>query len=168
VVAEGIFHFTDPVILADGSVHVLTDRDYPPKVLDLLSRAQDSIHIVMFSANYQTDPKYIDANVNKLLNQLVSARNRGVDVKVIMDDWPEGNDKTANYLEKNNIEVTIIDSDGSMHAKLIIIDGEIIVVGSTNWSYHSVDKNNEANVIIKNKRVAEEFEGYFLSLASAG
>ncbi len=164
VLAEAAYYISAPLVLADGSVVPLIDRDYYPKVASLLSGAKDSIHIVMFSANYQTASQYADSHVNRLVQELVAAKNRGVDVRVIMDAQPEGNSRTANYLSKNNIPVTLINMTGSTHAKLIVIDGRITVVGSTNWSYYALDLNHEANVVISGESVSRSFESYFYSL----
>ncbi len=120
----------------------------------------------MFSMNYETRPEYSSSPANSLVHELVSARNRGVDVYVVMDDWYDHNKRTARYLEKNNIPVKIIQMDGSTHDKLIIIDGRIVVVGSTNWSYHSLAKNHEADVVINNQKIASDFESYFHKLTS--
>jgi len=164
VVAEAVYYILEPVVLPDGSVEVTTDREYFNEVSEVLAGARESIHIVLFSANYQGN--YGDSHVNELLQELISARNRGVDVQIVMDYWPEGNDKTVNYLKKNNVEAKMVQIDGTTHAKLIIIDGETVIVGSTNWSYHSVDKNHEANVIIRDGRVAGEFESYFSAVSA--
>ncbi len=163
VVAEAVYYVFSPMVLADGSVVVVTDREYYSKVSELLAGAQESIHMVMFSANYQA--QYSDSSVTLLLGDLVAARNRGVDVSVVMDSWPEGNDKAVNYLTKNNVPARLITFSGTTHSKLIIIDGRIVVVGSTNWSYHSIDKNHEANVVINDGRIAREFEEYFSYVA---
>lgn len=164
VVAEAVYYFVSPVVLSDGSVQVLVDGDYYTTVSDLISGAQNTVHVAMFSANYQTDPEYREGHVNQLLEQLVALRNKGIEVSVIMDDWPEGNSRAVNYLEKNNVPVKLYSGEGTLHAKLIIIDGKIVIVGSTNWSHHSIDKNHEANVIINNEGIAQEFESYFTSL----
>jgi phosphatidylserine/phosphatidylglycerophosphate/cardiolipin synthase-like enzyme len=166
VVAEAFYIYTTPLILPDGAIAVVNDRDYFPKVSELLGGAQKSIHIIMFSANYQTQEEYMDSATNLLLQSLISARNKGIEVKMFMDDWPEGNSKTLNYLEKNNVPVSTISIDGTVHSKLIIIDSKIVVVGSTNWSYHALDKNRETNVIINDERVARLFEDYFSTISS--
>lgn len=159
VVAEVVYYIFDPLVLPEGAIEVVTDQEYYPKVSEILSGSKESIHMVMFSANYQTG-QYADGSVNRLLQELVAARNRGVDVQVVMDDWPEGNNKTINYLVKNNVPARMINIDGTTHAKLIVADG-IVVVGSTNWAYTSIEKNHEANVVIRDERVAREFEDYF-------
>ncbi len=171
-VAEAAYYLLTPVVLADGAVSVLTDRDYYAEVSSLLANSRESIHMLMFSANPQ-DPeakadsggKVSDAHVDRLMQQLAAAKNRGVDVRVAMDAWPEGNDRAEKYLKDNNIPVRLIKSDGTMHSKLIVIDGRIVVVGSTNWSYHSIDKNNEANVVISDARIAALFGDYFSRVA---
>ncbi|MBN2518135.1 MAG: hypothetical protein JXB14_04780 [Candidatus Altiarchaeota archaeon] len=160
-VAEVFYIVYSPLVLPDGAIEIATDREYFDRAYQVLSNSQESIHIVMFSANYQTDPKYRDGHVNKLVNLLISAGNRGIDVKIIMDDFPEGNEKTVAYLRKNNIDARIIRFVGSTHDKLILVDGRIVIVGSTNWSYYSIDENHEANVIINDESVAAGFEGYF-------
>ena len=48
-----------------------------------------------------------------------------------------------------------------MHHKVIVIDGEIVVVGSFNFS-DSADKSNDENLlIIYNRAVAAKFEEEF-------
>jgi phosphatidylserine/phosphatidylglycerophosphate/cardiolipin synthase-like enzyme len=166
VVAESVYYVFEPMVLSDGSVEVITDRDYYPKVSELLAEADESIHIVMFSFSYQSNPQYADSNVNKLVAQLVAAKNKGIDVQVIMDDWYDHNMKSAKHLESNNIPVKILRIDGATHDKLIIIDGKVVVVGSTNWSHYAIDKNHEANVAIRDERIAQEFEEYFSTLSA--
>jgi phosphatidylserine/phosphatidylglycerophosphate/cardiolipin synthase-like enzyme len=166
VLAESVYYVFEPMVLSEGSVQVLNDRDYFPAVDEMLSKADDEIYMVMFSMNYQTAPEYSDSNVNSLVQKLVAAKNNGVDVRVIMDDWYDHNMKTAAYLEKNNVPVKTIRMDGSTHCKLIIIDGETVVVGSTNWSYHALDKNHEANAVINDAEVANEFRQYFQFLSN--
>jgi phosphatidylserine/phosphatidylglycerophosphate/cardiolipin synthase-like enzyme len=44
---------------------------------------------------------------------------------------------------------------------MMIIDSQIVLVGSTNWSHFSLDKNHEANILINSKELAKEYEKYF-------
>jgi phosphatidylserine/phosphatidylglycerophosphate/cardiolipin synthase-like enzyme len=166
VVAEAFYIIFSPIVPADGSVAVVVDRDYFPQAIEAISSARETVHVVMFSANYQTSPEYSESSVNRILEQLVAAHNKGVEVSIIMDDWPEGNDKTMNYLQRNNVKVREIIAEGSTHAKLIIVDGRLVIVGSTNWSHHSLDLNREANVLINDESIAQRFESYFDYLTS--
>jgi len=81
----------------------------------------------------------LDYSLNRAL---CSAVARGVDVKVVIPDVP---DKRIIYLiTKNNAEylykngVKIYKADGSfLHAKSIIADGEVAIVGTINFDYRS-------------------------------
>ena len=164
-ICEAYYIFFSPTILAEGSVEVITDREYFGDATQALQGAKESIHMIMFSLNHYTEPEYRDSQVNQLITEILKAKNRGVDVKIIMDDWPKGNEKAKRFLEENDIEVKADkEFEGTTHDKLIIIDGKIVIVGSTNWSFFSVEKNHEANVIIFDERIAREFEEYFSSL----
>ncbi len=166
-VAESVYYVFSPMVLVDGSVEVITDRDYYPRVSELLSGAKESIHMAMFSMSYQSSPQYSDSNANKLINQLISARNGGLEVSVVMDDWYDHNKKTLAHLQKNNVPAKLVNMDGSMHCKLIIIDGKTVIVGSTNWSYYAIDKNREASVVIRDERIARIFEEYLFSISAS-
>ena len=47
------------------------------------------------------------------------------------------------------------------HTKLLIIDGEIGIVGSTNWTYSALEKNHEVSVLIRSPEVARNLYHYF-------
>jgi len=160
--AEVYYILTAPLVLPDNSITVVTDQGYFDRAADILDNAKRSIHIVMFSMQRYTSPEHWDSSTNRLLESLVSAKTRGVKIRVIMDDWPEGNDRTYEYLDEKGIEVRMTYGfEGSTHCKLLIIDGEIVLVGSSNWSYYSVDMNHEANVIVRSRDVAGRFTRYF-------
>ena len=77
----------------------------------------------------------------------------------------------AKYKSKNDLVVGIdnikLDNPNTTtHTKLIIVDGKIVLVGSTNWSHTAINKNHEANVLIYSEEVAQEFERYFSKIWS--
>jgi len=51
--------------------------------------------------------------------------------------------------------------DVTSHDKMIIVDGKLSIVGSTNWSYYALERNNEASVLIHSEEVADYFIKYF-------
>jgi cardiolipin synthase len=52
--------------------------------------------------------------------------------------------------------------DGFLHAKTIVVDGEIASVGSANWDIRSFELNFETNAMIYCRRVGREQEEAFL------
>ena len=146
-------------------VEVITDREYFQVVHRTLGEANHSIQLMMYTIGYYE--KYPDSPSNTLIKDLIEAKQRGVEVKVILDvsDWNQkvtrDNKNIGRILSKYGIEVGYDPLRINTHAKLVIIDGILTIVGSTNWTYYSLAHNNEVSVLIKSKEVAQDLSDYF-------
>ena len=133
----------------------MTDQQYIGNVLPLLEGAQKSIFIAAFHIKYyESHPA---SNANLLVRRLIYAHERGLDVRVVTDEYSTENNAHS-ILFENGVGVRFDGKERTLHAKLIIIDGEIVVLGSTNFSHYGIDRNMEANVLIHDKEVARYFE----------
>ncbi len=146
---------------------------YGAVALGLLSRAQRSVHAVLYRVSVY--PQYADSVTSELVAALVGAAARGVDVRIVMDDCrfyedsAAANLMSAIYLYQSGVDVRFDDPDVTTHAKLLVIDGESVLLGSTNWNYYSVERNVEANVaLLFMPDVARVYESYFEALWKAG
>ena len=74
------------------------------------------------------------------------------------------NIETGNLLTKGGVAVAYDPLAITTHTKLLIIDGKISIVGSTNWTYNALDKNHEASVLIQSSEVASNLQDYFQSV----
>lgn len=101
-----------------------------------------------------------------LLNALQSAALSNVDVRIMI---PEHTDSrllsyaTGSYIEsclKANIKIYMYKA-GMLHAKTLIVDDDIVSVGSSNFDFRSFDYNFEANLFVYsrefNTRMADVF-----------
>ena len=149
------------VALADSGVdgiEIVTDREYFGRVFELIDSADESIHLAMFEIKYYE--KYPDSEVNQLVAKLIEKNSDGVEVKIIVDQFLT--DKLAvELLQKTGVDIKWDSTKVSTHNKLMIVDGKIVLIGSTNWSYYSFSKNHESNVIFNDRESAKEFELYF-------
>lgn len=151
----------------DG-VFPLNNRNYAPNVIKLFDSAKSTIHIMLLEGGYY--PERPDGVNMKLYNSLFNAVNRGIEVIVILDQSGFNpsqslrNIKLGDYLKSGGVNVLYDDPDVTTHAKTLIIDSLYSVVGSTNWSYQALDKNNECSVMIKSKDVGTAYEEYFEKL----
>lgn len=157
-------------------VEIINNRDYFPSVHELFKNAKKSIYVIMFSAYYYDD--HPNSPSNLLLKDLADAKKRGLDVMVILDQCedsprgflkkkkiqPEGLEGVVKFLEKNGIPYKLDKEDVTTHAKLIIVDEMYTVIGSTNWSYSALKKNNETAVIIKSDKVAGRYVDYLKNI----
>jgi cardiolipin synthase len=155
-------------------VETINNADYFVKIDKILKDAKQSVYVIMFSMQYYDD--YLNSPSNFLLKDLVDAKNRGVDVKVVIEsgegkkktglkqDKLVDNEKAVQYLKKNNVPYVLDSEDITTHSKLILIDGIYTVIGSTNWSYSALSKNNETSVLIKSSEVTKAYIDYFNNL----
>lgn len=153
----------EEICLSDSAIPI-SDRDYFIHVHNSIKNAKKSVLVVIFSMKHYTSPEYRYGHEETLLSDLIEASKRGVEVKVLLDDYPEGNNKTYSYLKENGVEVKFDQENTTTHAKLIIIDGKVVIIGSSNWSYHALDLNHETNILIKSSELGAHFEEYFNKL----
>lgn len=117
----------------------------------LLKSAQKTVYVEMF---YLTN-KY-------LVKDLIFAKKRGVDVKIILDASSANNEFSAHHkLRSAGIPVKIENWGGKMHTKAAIIDNEYYVIGSMNWTGKAELHNDENLLIIKNSALAKNATKHF-------
>ncbi|MCK4330815.1 hypothetical protein KAX02_13340 [candidate division WOR-3 bacterium] len=133
----------------------IVDREYFPVAKKLIQEAEKSVSISMFVVKS-------GMKVDTLIKELENAAERGVKVKILLEDNIEENQFMINSLNGiKNIDIKFDSPQKTTHNKIIIIDENIILIGSTNWTESSLSYANEANVIINDKEIAEYFQEYF-------
>jgi phosphatidylserine/phosphatidylglycerophosphate/cardiolipin synthase-like enzyme len=148
-------------------------KNYASVLLALVAQATQSVHVVMYRISYY--PQYQESITNDILNALIGASARGLDVRVFIDDCAyyesdaQANLQAARYLSDHGVNVRMDDPTVTTHAKLIIIDGLTTIIGSTNWNYYSLAKNNETDIaFIECPEIAKPYEAFFESLWNKG
>ncbi|MBN2364050.1 hypothetical protein JXL83_07955 [candidate division WOR-3 bacterium] len=148
-----------------NEVVMMANRDYYPILHEILQNAENEILIIMYQA--RTYPAHPDG-VNELLYQdLFDAVSRGVRVEIILDasSWNLGstfqNLQLAELLREGGVQVLWDPPDVTSHDKLLLVDDEIVVVGSTNWSYYALARNNEISVMIRSSDFYREVRSYY-------
>ena len=89
---------------------------------------------------------------------LVAAHERGVKVEIILDKSHLTERYTnAPFLAKSGIPVKIDSAHAIAHNKVMVIDGEIVITGSFNFTKAAEDKNAENLLVIRDKPLAEKY-----------
>lgn len=86
---------------------------------------------------------------------LIRAKRRGVKVRILVDHH-QGEDKVE-QLEKFGVEVLSDSKHAIAHNKVMVIDGEIVVTGSFNFTYAAEKRNAENLLIIRDKGIAQKY-----------
>ncbi|MFC1685915.1 phospholipase D-like domain-containing protein [Nanoarchaeota archaeon] len=155
-----------PSFGADGDVTTIVNDGYFEQVLEEIENADESIYVVIYNMKAYSS----NNSVQQLQDALIDAKKRGVDVKVILDQskWQGkitsstiNNEKAKEYLEKGGVEVRFDSLKQTTHVKMLVIDGKVVIIGSTNWTFSALERNNEANVMVKDSEVVDYFLDYF-------
>lgn len=93
-------------------------------------------------------------------------QKRGVDVKIIVDQTSvEGKYVNLSAFKKASIPVKVEDWPGKMHMKSMIIDDNILIIGSMNFTKQGEIKNDENTIIIENAPIlTKSYKEHFLKL----
>jgi len=150
-----------------AEIEYIPDRDYFETALEEINQARESIKVYMFVIAARPDQP--GSKVMRLLDALVAAKDRGVDVTVHVDqNVPFGQDpfdggvegKNENayaYLKGQGVKIFVDNPYSYAHAKAVIIDGQTAIVGSSNWSASAFEQNNETTRSSARKNTRKNF-----------
>lgn len=146
----------------------LPDKAYYTAVKGLIERANRSVAVIMYVAKY--DPQETNDPVNALLDALIKAKERGVSARVVLDDATYRSYKeTLDYLMSRGVDFVLDEKAGvTTHVKMVIVDGEYLVVGSHNWTESALSHNHEYSILVRSREVAEKALSYFNQIWSKG
>ncbi len=121
------------------------------EIKQLINSAEKSIYIALY-----------DTNDKELVNDLLIAHRKGIDVRVIMDN-EEATDEwdIVSPLDIKNILRTDYSKSNFMHNKFMIIDGTAVWTGSTNWTENGLFYNNNNSILINSKELADNYTTEF-------
>jgi len=158
-----LFFFILPstVFSITAEVKNISNRKYYDTLLENIEKAEKSIHVCVYYIAYYGKK----GPVKDLMDALVNAKERGVDVLVILDQGNTSsrytthlkNERAFAYLLHHGIEVYYDDLKTTTHSKVIVIDKETVILGSTNWSQKSFNKSNEASLLATSQELAESY-----------
>jgi phosphatidylserine/phosphatidylglycerophosphate/cardiolipin synthase-like enzyme len=99
---------------------------------------------------------------------LVNAKNRGVDVKVILDKSDFSNRYTiATYFKNNGIPVWEDYQPAIAHNKVIIVDDTFLLTGSFNFTKAAQMRNAENELVIESPQLADTYTQNWLNREQA-
>ncbi|PZT59203.1 phospholipase D family protein, partial [Escherichia coli] len=104
-------------------------------VIGAIDSAQSSIRMMAYSFTAMD-----------IMQALVKAKNRGVDVKIVIDERGNRNDvshRAMKYIVKNEIPLRVDSDFPIQHDKVMIIDERSVQTGSFNYTKAAESKNSE-------------------------
>lgn len=136
---------------------VIIANSFLKKVKPYLENARKSIDILVFDWRFYPNEPAKDC---QQFNQLVfNSAKRGVRVRAIVNS-----DDACGNLRRGGVAVQRHRSFHLLHAKLMIIDDEVVITGSHNYTQNALSANYELSVILKDIDNIKDYKLFFDSI----
>jgi len=123
-------------------------------IINNIDGAEEFINVAMYTF---TDIEIAQA--------ILEARDRGIDIKILLDrSQVKAKYSRSRYFVQNNLEVRISSNSYIMHNKFAVIDNEIVITGSYNWTASAGERNDENLLVIDDNYIVERYQDQFNNL----
>ncbi len=131
----------------DVEVYFSPDDGVLQRLLSLVAAAEESIEFLAFT--FTSDP---------LAEALIARSAEGVRVRGVMErDQVNNSGGEFGNLVLAGLDLRIDANRNKMHHKVILIDGEIVVTGSYNFSRNAEEKNDENVLILHSDEITQQY-----------
>lgn len=191
ITGDAVWNFT-VMFLSMWNANKVVDKDYTKYKYDFKSKSNNESYVVPYGDN-PLDEEVVGEDIylniinqakkklyiftpyliidNNMINSLVLAAKRGVDVRIVVPSIP---DKKAVYLltksyfnnlRRGGVKIYTY-TPGFIHSKVFLCDDKIATVGTINLDYRSLYLHFECGVYIMNHRcireIRKDFDNTFL------
>ncbi len=121
-------------------------------VVKLIEQARSTLDIAAFEWNNMA-----------IHDAVLKAHQRGVKVRMVVDNehTVEDDDSTLQGLIDAGVPVVFDNRSALMHNKFMVIDGFVVITGSTNFTMNGVYRNNNNLLVLRSRRAAEVYQTEF-------
>ena len=127
-------------------------------IIRLIKKSEKSVKVAIFS--------FTDEN---LADELVKSDIKGINVTILVERT-QRNVQNSQYarLRDFGLDIRVDGNKQNMHHKFIVIDDNIVITGSPNFSWSGFNRNDENMLIIQDKSLASEYRNEFDRLFDDG
>lgn len=145
------------MVSENNRIEILIGKEFPKKVIPLLNEAQKSIDIIVFDWRWYKEKP---GSATQLFNQsIVRSIRRGVCVRAITNT-----NQIIEILKGVGIKAKTLDTPRLVHVKMMIIDDNIVIVGSHNYTESAFQLNFELSVVLRDPESNNKFKTFFNQL----
>ncbi len=132
---------------------MIVNKEYYPLLKKIIQSASENIIIL--------HQEFLSGStLDQLQNDLISAKKRGVDVRVLLERDVDENSARVDSLRANGIDAALDNTSKTLHLKLVLADNRHLLLGSSNFSYSAFQYNNEVNMYFNDTTLAKQFYNY--------
>ncbi|MCI5746072.1 MAG: cardiolipin synthase [Erysipelotrichaceae bacterium] len=159
-------------LVKDNPLNIISDEIVFPYGTGPNTHYYENFSIDVFLNLINQAKKYIDISTpyliidNSMKNALIRAASKGVKIRILIPSKPDKKAiyaftrSTAHELSLFGIEIYTF-TPGFNHAKYILVDDEISIVGTTNFDFRSLLHHFECGVLIYNSSCIKDIDQNF-------
>ena len=142
---------------------LLTPDNYAEHVVPLIQNATRSVYFQNQSLDARASGENGDVFESLLHALLEKQKNPAIDVRIIFRRFPSMRQTLTGMKDFGfNTSKAKVRVQTNCHTKGIIIDGEIVVAGSHNWTRAGTTLNRDASLIFFDQEIARYYQDLFL------
>ncbi len=117
------------------------------------------------NAKYSVKICVFTISENVITREIIAAKKKGVSVTIITDN-DKLNDKGSDirWLADEGVKIRIDQSSSHMHHKFCVVDKEILLTGSYNWTKSAADRNQENLLVTEDPKMVKAYLNEFEKL----
>ena len=139
------------------TIETIIGKQFPDKVIPIIDNSKISVDIIVFDWRwYPQDP---GASCQLFNQAIVRAVRRGVKVRAIVNNL-----QIVSILKSLGCEAKKLLTTKLVHCKMMIVDDEIVVTGSHNYTQSAFQMNLELSVILYKPENMDSFNNFFNNL----
>ncbi len=151
--------------MSDPKITPAIAEQFPKHVIPLVKSAGQTIDILMYEWKWYGHESA--GGVQKLNHAIIGAARRNIKIRALLNIESMGhaitkiNTRTGNFLMRYGCEVKFYHVGHLVHAKMMIIDKKILILGSHNWTKSAFSRNKEASIIVEGVNSIKPYRQYF-------
>jgi len=154
ILVIGLVFIFSPYALAKTEVYFSLYDDPEAVIIKNINAAEEFIGIAMYT--------FTDIEISQAI---LEAKDRGINIKIYLDrSQVKAKYSRSRYFVQNGIEVRISSNSYIMHNKFAVIDNEIVITGSYNWTASAGERNDENLLVIDDNYVVKRYQDQFNNL----
>ena len=132
---------------------------------DILAQARHKVDICTFKFELSARPD--SRPLNSLIDILYNLAARDINIRILLNTTGRRsgltriNENAAMALKKKGILVRTLPDRRCQHAKILLVDGCLGIIGSHNWSPKSMTENFEVSVVFYGAAYLVETQRHF-------
>lgn len=129
-------------------IYFTPPADVAAAVIDVIDQSKSEVLVQAYGFTH-----------NGIAQALVRAHGRGVMVKVLLDAKTDSTNRfVTDLLQSQQIPLRLDASHAIAHNKVIVVDGEMVITGSFNFTNSAQTRNAENLLVLRSKGLADSYK----------